>query len=289
MLSTIRKQKSLKKEQKSLEVVVEVATKDPDDEKRILRCLIDSGSSGCIILNEFTKGLQKEKSKSAKWTTKGGTFSTSAECAVPFYICDFSTQKRVQWTFHVDCTEKSSNLGYDMIIGRDLLSELGIDIMFSTGTLRWEDTKIPMCTFGELQNRENAHHCYYIRDDVDATNELTKRTVKILDSKYDKIDVSAVVDKQEQLNATQKQQLHKLLTKHENTFNGELGDWKSSPVSIELQKDAKPFHAKAYPVPQIHEAAMRREVERLVAIGVLEEANDSEWAAPMFIIPKKDG
>ena len=31
------------------------------------------------------------------------------------------------------------------------------------------------------------------------------------------------------------------------------------------------------------------EVERLVQIGVLKKINRSEWAAPTFIIPKKDG
>jgi hypothetical protein len=67
------------------------------------------------------------------------------------------------------------------------------------------------------------------------------------------------------------------------------GNWDSSPVSIELQPNAKPFHTCAYPVPQIHEAAMKWEIERLVMIGVLEECNDSEWGAPTFIIPKKDG
>jgi Reverse transcriptase (RNA-dependent DNA polymerase) len=64
---------------------------------------------------------------------------------------------------------------------------------------------------------------------------------------------------------------------------------KISPVSIELQPNAKPFHARAYPVPQIHKATMKREVEQLDMIGVLKECNDSEWWAPTFIIPKKDG
>jgi hypothetical protein len=35
---------------------------------------------------------------------------------------------------------------------------------------------------------------------------------------------------------------------------------------------------------------MKREAKQLVMmIGVLEECNDSEWGAPTFIIPKKDG
>jgi len=34
---------------------------------------------------------------------------------------------------------------------------------------------------------------------------------------------------------------------------------------------------------------LKAEVERLVKIGVLKKVNRSEWAAPTFVIPKKDG
>ena len=276
--------------QKSPEIVVEIATSTSDDDRRILRCLIDSGSSDSIILDAFVSGFKKQKSKQAhQWTTKGGIFKTDARCAVPFYMVDFSTQKRVTWTFHVDSTTTPSGAGYDMIIGRDLLFKLGIDIKFSSGTLKWDDTEVPMREFGELRDRQMAYHCYYMKDDVLATTQLTKRAIKILDSKYEAINVSKVVAEQVGLSTQQRSALYTLLFKYQGLFNGELGDWDSSPVSIELQPNAKPFHSRAYPVPQVHEAAMRREVERLVAIGVLEECNDSEWGAPTFIIPKKDG
>lgn len=269
---------------------MEVASPNNDEKKLILRCLIDSGSSESIILDEFVRGLQQKKSENPqRWATKGGVFKTDAQCVVPFYIVDFSTQKRVSWTFHVDSTTLSTRSGYDMIIGRDLLSKLGIDIKFSSGTLQWEDTEIPMREYGELRDRNTVNHCYYIKDDVLSTKQMTKRAVKILDSKYDAIDVSKVVEEQVGLNTCQKKGLHALLTKYKVLFNGELGDWDSAPVSLELLPNAKPFHCRAYPVPQVHEAAFRREVERLVLIGVLEEANDSEWGAPTFIIPKKDG
>ena len=276
--------------QPSPEVVVEVAATTPDENRRILRCLIDSGSSESIILDEFIVGFAKQISKrDQQWMTKGGVFRTSARCAVPFCIVDFSTSKKVTWTFHVDSTTRATQAGYDMIIGRDLLRKLGIDIKFSSGTLKWEDTEIPMREYGELRDRNAALHCYYAQDDVAATKQLTKRAVQILDSKYEAIDVSRVVSEQVGLDTTQKAALFSLLDKYKVLFNGELGDWDSKPVSIELQPNAKPFHSRAYPVPQVHEAAMRREVERLVMIGVLEEANDSEWGAPTFIIPKKDG
>ena len=162
--------------QKSPEVVVEVPPTNPDDPRRILRCLIDSGSSESIILDEFIVGLKKQKSRfPQRWKTKGGNFETDARCAVPFFIVDFSTQKRVKWNFHVDSQSTSKKTGYDMIIGRDLLFKLGIDLMFSRGTLKWEDTKIPMRDFGELQDQQVAFHSYYVRNEVASMKQLTNK------------------------------------------------------------------------------------------------------------------
>ena len=140
--------KKAKTGQKSLEVVVEIPTANRDDPRRILRCLMDSGSSESIILDDFLGGFKKQNSKiPQRWKTKGGNFSTTTPCVVPFYIEDFSTQKRVTWNFHVDNQTTSSKSGYDMIIGHDLLDKLGIDIKFSSGTLKWDDTEVPMRDF----------------------------------------------------------------------------------------------------------------------------------------------
>jgi len=42
-------------------------------------------------------------------------------------------------------------------------------------------------------------------------------------------------------------------------------------------------------MPRCHIQTLKAEVECLVKIGVLKKVNHSEWAAPTFIIPKKDG
>jgi hypothetical protein len=41
-------------------------------------------------------------------------------------------------------------------------------------------------------------------------------------------------------------------------------------------------------VPKIHKDTIKKEVERLCKLGVLERQPASEWALPSFIIPKKD-
>jgi hypothetical protein len=47
------------------------------------------------------------------------------------------------WAFHVDDRSKSSST-YDMIVGQDLLSELGIIMNFNDHTVTWETDNIPM-------------------------------------------------------------------------------------------------------------------------------------------------
>ena len=86
-----------------------------------------------------------------------------------------------------------------------------------------------------------------------------------------------------------RKQLESLLREYEDLFDGTLGRWTQPDYRIELKPGVKPYHAKAFPVPRVHMETLKREVERLCRVGVLKRVNRSEWAAPTFIIPKKDG
>jgi hypothetical protein len=81
------------------------------------------------------------------------------------------------------------------------------------------------------------------------------------------------------LNVEQQETLHKLLRTFSHLFDGTLGNWKTDPVDLELKdKNEKPYHARAYPVPHTQE----------VDFGVLRKVNKSEWACPTFTIAKPD-
>jgi hypothetical protein len=72
-------------------------------------------------------------------------------------------------------------------------------------------------------------------------------------------------------------------------FDGSLDKWNTHPIDWESKdRDAKPYHARPYPVPQSQEARLRAEIERLVSFGVLWIVNRSEWASQMFTVTKKD-
>ena len=49
-----------------------------------------------------------------------------------------------------DLNENEEGIGYDMIIGRDLLNQLNINIRFSDGTIKWEDQVVPIKIFKEF-------------------------------------------------------------------------------------------------------------------------------------------
>ena len=52
----------------------------------------------------------------------------------------------------------------------------------------------------------------------------------------------------------QREDLLFLLKKYESLFDGTLGTWKGEDYDhIELRSDAIPYHARAFPIPHIHE------------------------------------
>jgi hypothetical protein len=66
-------------------------------------------------------------------------------------------------------------------------------------------------------------------------------------------------------------------------FGGGLGLLRIKPVHLTLREDAKPVHARAFPIPQSLLKTTKPEIKRLTKIDVFEKAYDSEWAAPTFV------
>ena len=71
-----------------------------------------------------------------------------------------------------------------------------------------------------------------------------------------------------------------MLVTYQELFDGTLGDFNTKPVHIEMKPDATPYHGKAYQVPHFHEAVLKKEVDRLVQIGLLRKSKGSPWASP---------
>ena len=79
------------------------------------------------------------------------------------------------------------------------------------------------------------------------------------------------------------------LKEFEDLFQGKLGTMPGEPYRVPIKKTAKPYHAKPFPVPVIYQDTLKKELNRLEDLGVITKDKDSQWAAPAFIIPKKNG
>jgi hypothetical protein len=69
-----------------------------------------------------------KKDTKTEWLTKGGTFHASGKCKTNFILNEFYENKVIEWTLHVNKTFGPHQ--YDMILGHDLMSPLGIILDF---------------------------------------------------------------------------------------------------------------------------------------------------------------
>jgi hypothetical protein len=95
---------------------------------------------------------------------------------------------------------------------------------------------------------------------------------------------------QKYLNEEQQMLLGKVLSKFNKLFDGTLGKYPHRKAHLEVEPNAKPVHSKPCSVAKTHKQVFKDdELEHLCAIGALERCGATEWAAPTFIIPQKDG
>ena len=147
------------------------------------------------------------------------------ESKVNFSLPEFSDKKVVTWYFKVF---EFTTLGYDMVIGRDIMSELGMDLSFNKKTMIWKGIEIPMRDFNKLRkyqlNKKELQAFISESKEPVVTQKATDRIIKILDAKYQKADLKAVVQKATHLNPRQREMLYALLIKYEDIFDGKLGE-----------------------------------------------------------------
>ena len=81
----------------------------------------------------------------------------------------------------------------------------------------------------------------------------------------------------------QRNKILKLLKKYEELFYGTLGTWKTDPEDFKLKKDANPIVSRPHPVTKVHKEMLKKEVEYLFLLGVIERENNLEWGYLSFI------
>src|SRR5688500_18776609 len=178
-------------------------------QKRV-KILSDTGCGATLIHHSLVGKLPLQTDRPSNWSTKAGSFRTTKTCKLNFTLPAFHEHKNISWTAFVDETDKLFSR-YDMIIGKDLLDELGMNFLFSTNLMEWDNASTPMLDpdlFDQEDLDELANEMLYMHD-PDTTK--TERIQEILDAKYCKADLEKLSQECEQLDKADQQKLSELL------------------------------------------------------------------------------
>ena len=119
----------------------------------------------------------------------GGKFVTKRKALVDFKFPELDHNKKITWICHVDETSKPEQALCDVIIGMDLMTELGMHVNTHTKEIVWGERTAPLVRRGECQSKERLHVACHMA--VNPTvMEAEARQACILDADCSKADVT---------------------------------------------------------------------------------------------------
>jgi transposase InsO family protein len=240
----------------------------------LFKVLLDTGTNRNMGTKEAVqrfKGTIK-KGKQRAWTTAAGKFMTTSTAKIKRHSILELNSKRVLGQLHIEVSPNPLGT-YDFIFGRRYLHHYGFKLNFDSSKIEWDGMEAEMKSYKDDENEEHAQEIY--------------------DNTYGKVDFSLLAKQQKHLPLHQQNMLHDLWNDYQDLFQGNLGEWPDEEIDIELLPDSSPYHCvRPIRIPRIHYETIKKEVDRLLSINVLQEVPIEEagpWCSPSFIVPKKDG
>jgi hypothetical protein len=127
---------------------------------------------------------------------------------------------------------------YDLIIGKQMIHNLGVKLDFQEKPITIDKILLPMRNIANLQlkpriTRALRENSCFAQEPI-STHSETRCVVEILGAKYEKADLPVKIRENcSRLTASDREKLLSVLLKFKSIFDGTLGDWKLPPVSFE--------------------------------------------------------
>ena len=141
---------------------------------QLVRCLIDTGCSRGLICETLTNPTERSNQKVMKWKTKKGSFITTGSAEKSYHIPAFTTHREVTSIFEI-MPAAMNNDSYKIIMGRNIITNLGFIIDFKNGKLLWDELELNL-NGNATDNEEVYAHS------SSAVTAVEERMVKILDA-----------------------------------------------------------------------------------------------------------
>ena len=265
------------------EIVIAVPDSLATRRFKYLRALIDTGATRSIaykssLPTKLQKKIESDPEGQVSWTTKGGTYHTNHILSTWFQLTEFAPNRNFKHSFKIDETPKPSKNAYDIILGRDLMRSLNLDVLFSTD--------IPMITMDGENSIECKPRGYWTRPRLrhhfkqstieKAENEFLDRR-HFTKANYEQANLSNCVPAH--MKKAEKQQLLDLLSDNEHMSQGRQGHLPGKPVHIDHRAEAKPFHGRAFSVPKA--------CEKIAPPRTVKQVRSSHLVTPLTELTKK--
>ena len=143
-----------------------------------------------MIKRRHTKPYEsKMRSNKAECSTSAGPYCMTHDAKVTFCMPYFSSVKIALHRFNVDKNGSDLGIGYEMIIGRESMAQLGLPVNFNHQVLKWDSVTAPMKEPTGLigQTDITSHEMCEVETQTTepvSTREATERLVKILENIY---------------------------------------------------------------------------------------------------------
>ena len=189
--------------------------------QRSFTVLLDSGSSHTLIkLTSLPFGAVPNKDRAKSTTTTMGSFNSSSNVTLE-QVKFPQFGNAIIGNVKADVFN-SPNCRYDLIIGRDILLKMGINIDFDTKTTKWMGREIPMASTTSIATdipRDQYFSLYELEEeeDFELFAELHSDAI-IMDRKYQAVSPEEVVQQLNHLNSSQKTQLQTVFEKYKRVF-----------------------------------------------------------------------
>ena len=168
-------------------LTISAGKKGRQSKTRLVKALVDSGASESILAKAKADKLPVKKTKKERqWSMAAGILTTNTKIETSFSFPELHDNKVINQSLHV--VYLNIDL-YDMIIGRDLIRSLGIDIHGVDMTIHWDDATIPWRDIDST-----AKDVFALSQHNAPFNAETKRMKRILNAKYSKANIKSIAE-----------------------------------------------------------------------------------------------
>jgi hypothetical protein len=250
-----------------IQLTKEAYAKDPHPPlyRKTLIALVDSGASASIVrARALPPTVTRLHKKRTTFNTQGGNFVTSGLAFLPFILPDFAKHRKVEMDFHIDDTI-TDNPRYDIILGRDFLTKLGIVLDFATGVMIWDGVSL---------------------------NTTTGRTTQesiLMAAGPSPLKLETVIPTY--LNEAEKTGLAEVLHNHTELFQDGIGCFPGPALTVEplVEPPLQPFYRKPYRIPHALIDDVKAKIDLMVKLGILKPNFNSPWGSPTLAVRKPNG